>query len=226
MTYAQTFVALSTCCLAGAIGSLFQRAAAAETRGTIDNPIVDSAMTEQEAFDGLSPLCPKEIRDRQKIVTIKYYSFDKLIHQGQLVIDRDLVADIKQVFDVALKTKFPIHEMIPISHKQFRKDGVWDDHLSMAANNTSAFNYRNVAGTTRLSNHAYGRAIDINTVQNPFIEGEHVSPPGAKYDLQAPGTCTPDSPVTKAFLDRGWTWGGNWHDMKDYQHFEKPTKKK
>jgi peptidoglycan LD-endopeptidase CwlK len=194
--------------------------------GTSKHPIVDSRMTEKEAFDGLDPKCPAEIRKRQKVVKLKYYSSDGKIHQGQLVIDGELKNDIKKVFALALKERFPIYSVIPISDERFRKDDNWDDELSMEANNASAFNYREITGGGRLSNHAYGRAIDINTFQNPYIKGSIVLPHGAKYDPSIAGTFTSDHPIVRAFLRLGWDWGGNWTSPKDYQHFEKPMKKK
>jgi peptidoglycan L-alanyl-D-glutamate endopeptidase CwlK len=199
-------------------------------KGTLDNPIIDSQMSDREAFDGLPDckpgtpknLCPEEIRKRQRIVTVKYYSSDALIHQGQLVIDKDLVDDIEKVFKLALEEKFPIKSVIPMSHKDFRKDGRWDDNLSMEANNTSAFNYRLTTGGGSLSKHATGRAFDINTRQNPYIKGSTILPKNGKYDPSDPGTLTADHPNVKLFLKLGWTWGGNWASLKDYQHFEKP----
>lgn len=196
-----------------------------ENRGTFKHPIIDSRMSEKDVFDGLSPDCPPEIRRRQKIVRLKYYSFDGKIHQGQLVIDKDLAGDIKIVFKLALKEKFPINSVIPIAAARFRKNGRWDDDLSMIANNTSAFNYREKTGGGSLSNHAYGRAVDINTVQNPYLKGTILLPPNAVYDENAAGTLTKDSPMVKKFIELGWTWGGNWTDRKDYQHFEKIFKK-
>jgi peptidoglycan LD-endopeptidase CwlK len=194
--------------------------------GTSKHPIVDSRMTAKEAFEGLDPKCPAGIRKRQTVVKLKYYSSDGKIHQGQLVIDADLKSDTKKVFALALKERFPIYSVIPISDKRFRKDGRWDDELSMEANNTSAFNYREITGGGRLSNHAYGRAIDINTLQNPYIKGDIVLPHGAKYDPSIAGTFASDHPIVRAFLQLGWDWGGNWTSPKDYQHFEKPLKKK
>lgn len=189
-----------------------------------DKPVVDSRMSKEEAFEGLDPKCPPEIRDRQRVVKLKYYSFDGRIHQGQLVIDKDLVKDIKRVFKFALQEKFPIYSVIPISDKRFRKNGRWDDDLSMIANNTSAFNYRVKTGGTELSNHAYGRAIDINTVQNPYVKGALILPPNGSYNPSAPGTFTANHPIVKMFLALGWSWGGNWTSPIDYQHFEKPLK--
>lgn len=195
-----------------------------ENRGTSARPIIDSRMSKTEAFDGLSPECPPEIRRRQKIVKLKYYSFDGKVHQGQLVIDKDLVKDIRIIFRHALKERFPINSVIPISAAPFRKNGRWDDDLSMIANNSSAFNYREKTGGGSLSNHAYGRAVDINTVQNPYLKGAILLPPNGNYDENAAGTLTKDSPIVKKFIELGWNWGGNWTDRKDYQHFEKPLK--
>ena len=193
--------------------------------GTKKHRIIDSNMTGKEAFDGLDSKCPGEIRKRQRLITVEYYSMDKQIHQGQLVVDRDLKDDIKKVFALALKERFPIYSVIPISETRFRKDNRWDDELSMEANNTSAFNYREITGGGRLSNHAYGRAIDINTFLNPYIKGDTVLPHGAKYDADVVGTFTSDNPIVREFIRLGWSWGGNWTNPKDYQHFEKPLKK-
>jgi peptidoglycan L-alanyl-D-glutamate endopeptidase CwlK len=192
--------------------------------GTSKHPIIDSRMTESEVFDGLDPKCPEEIRKRQRIVKVKYYSSDGKIHQGQLVIDASLKDDIKKVFALVLKERILIYSVIPISDKRFRKNGRWDDELSMEANNTSAFNYREITGGGRLSNHATGKAIDINPFQNPYIKNDLVLPHGAKYDPSIAGTLTSDHPIVRAFLELGWVWGGNWTSPKDYQHFEKPLK--
>lgn len=193
--------------------------------GTLKHPVVDSRMTEKEAFDGLDPKCPEEIRKRQRLVTVEYYSMDGLVHQGQLVLDKDLVSDVKKVFALALKERFPVRSVIPISDRRFRKGGRWDDELSMEADNTSAFNYREVTGGGRLSNHAYGRAVDINTFENPYIKGDTVLPHGAQYDPKVAGTFTADNPIVREFLRLGWAWGGDWTSPRDYQHFEKPAKK-
>ena len=187
--------------------------------GSLENPIVDSDISLSEALRKGGPV---KFKKRQRLVEILYYSFDGKIHKGQLVIDARLVADIREVFRVALESKFPITSVIPISHDRFFKDGKWnEDDQSMLSNNTSAFNYRTVTGGKKLSKHAYGFAIDINPVQNPYIKGNVVLPPGAVYDTSKPGTLDADCPVVKTFLSLGWTWGGSWKSLKDYQHFEK-----
>ncbi|MDD3345158.1 MAG: M15 family metallopeptidase [Candidatus Omnitrophica bacterium] len=187
--------------------------------GSMQNPIVDSDSTLEEA---LRKYAPFEFKRRQRLVEVLYYSFDGKIHKGQLVIDERLVGDIREVFRVALEDKFPIQSVIPISNSKFYKDGEWNgDDQSMLANNTSAFNYRKVTGGKKLSKHSYGFAIDINPVQNPYIKKDIVLPPGAVYDPFVPGTLTSDCALVLAFTRLGWTWGGRWSSLKDYQHFEK-----
>ena len=193
-----------------------------DASGTAEDPIIDSKVTEEEAFCGVDQNCPGDILERQKVIDLLYHGFDGKVHKGQLIIDRELEKDIREIFGIALKLQYPVSSVIPISHPKFRKDGRWDDELSMAANNTSAFNYRRIEGTSKLSQHAYGRAIDLNPLQNPLIRGQLVRPRGAKYDLTASETLTPDHPIVKAFIRRGWDWGGNWKSLKDFQHFEKP----
>jgi hypothetical protein len=78
-----------------------------------------------------------------------------------------------------------------------------------------------VTGGRYLSKHAYGFAIDINPVQNPYIKGNIILPPNAVYDTNKSGTLAYYSPVVKTFIRLGWTWGGNWEFLRDYQHFEK-----
>jgi poly-gamma-glutamate synthesis protein (capsule biosynthesis protein) len=105
-----------------------------------------------------------------------------------------------------------------------------NDTASMAANNTSAFNCRPVEGTTRLSAHASGLAIDINPVQNPWVKGNEVDPvAGRPFDTvpkrQAaqnrgqPGIILGGGAAVATFKRNGWTWGGDWRSEKDYQHF-------
>lgn len=190
--------------------------------GTTNNPVVDSNMNYEEAvLKNLAESCPDKIIGNQALVPVLYYSFDDKLHKGQVVIDKRLTKDIEKVFELILKIKFPIESVIPISHRKFLIDGKWDDELSMQANNTSAFNYRRIVGTTKLSNHAYGFAIDINPRLNPyFIEGV-AQPKGATYDEAESGTITSNHPIVARFKELGWGWGGEWDEPIDYQHFEK-----
>lgn len=187
--------------------------------GTLCNPIIDSNISLAEALRKYAPVA---LKNRQRLVDVLYYSFDGRVHQGQLVIDYRLVRDIQQVFKVALETKFPIKSVIPVSHSLFYRDGSYNsDGQSMLSNNTSGFNYRKVTGGKGLSMHAYGFALDINPVQNPYIKGRVVLPRGAVYNPAKPGTLTRTCPLVRTFIRLGWTWGGNWKSLKDYQHFEK-----
>ncbi|MEK7589592.1 MAG: M15 family metallopeptidase [Patescibacteria group bacterium] len=181
-------------------------------------PIIDSSMTREEAIlSNLSTDCPNSIIENQAVLNVVYLGFDSKLHQGQVVIDKTLASDISQIFDLALKIQFPFERVIPISQADF----LWNDELSMSANNTSAFNYRVKTGKAELSMHARGRAIDINPRVNPYIHGAIVQPAGATYDSAKPGTLTMKHPIVQKFKELGWTWGGTWESLKDYQHFEK-----
>jgi hypothetical protein len=99
-----------------------------------------------------------------------------------------------------------------------------DDDRSMAANNTSAFNCRRVSGSSSWSEHAFGRAIDINPVRNPYVtRGGRVSPPAGRAYVnragRAAGMIYAGDVVVRAFAAAGWRWGGHWSSSRDYQHF-------
>ena len=185
--------------------------------GDINNPIIDSQMSMQEALMPNPNLeISSEIFKKQILLNVMYISFDNKYHLGQIVVDRDLELDVKELFEMMLEIKFPIFSVIPIVDKKFN----FSDTLSMDANNSSGFNPRCIAGTQRLSNHASGRAIDINPMQNPYIKGEIVEPAAAIYNTKEIGTIPADSPVVTFLKSRGWKWGGEYIELKDYQHFE------
>jgi poly-gamma-glutamate synthesis protein (capsule biosynthesis protein) len=98
-----------------------------------------------------------------------------------------------------------------------------DDARSMAANNTSAYNCRTVSGSTTWSQHAYGRALDVNPVQNPYVSGRAVEPEAGRAYVERtrvrPGMAVAGGPLVEAFAASGWGWGGAWSSSKDYQHF-------
>lgn len=152
-----------------------------------------------------------------RLVTLTYWGFDGLPRDGQLVVNRDAVRPIVRVMHVLYDARFPIRQMVLVD-----RYGA-DDDRSMAADNTSAFNCRPVEGTTRWSQHAYGRAIDINPVENPYVLGDHVSPPSgrrfADRSKHAMGMIHAGDAVVRAFASVGWRWGGYWASPKDYQHF-------
>jgi peptidoglycan L-alanyl-D-glutamate endopeptidase CwlK len=178
--------------------------------------IIDSALSFEQAIG--SQTVPEAVRADLVLMNVRYYAFDGREHQGQLLIHKDLRPEIEEIFIELAKSKFPVAKVIPLSCYGF------SDELSMEDNNTSGFNYRSIADSTKLSNHALGRAVDINPLLNPYIRNEIAEPHGAHYDPNVPGTIVADGVVVTAFKKRGWSWGGDWNSLKDYQHFEKPRK--
>lgn len=185
---------------------------------TLQRAISDSSLTVSEILkQNPRSVCPDEVTDDLRVFEVQYYSFDNRIHAGQIAAHKDLVEDIQDAFSLLLAEKFPIQSVIPISDDTYR----WDDSLSTGANNCSSFNYRYVRDTEELSNHATGRAIDINPKFNPYFPGTQVFPVGCSYDPAVRGTILSDSNLVSYFKNRGWAWGGDWTEDPDYHHFEK-----
>jgi hypothetical protein len=183
-----------------------------DRRGEI---IMDSRMSFTEAIAGTR--APERVIRELCLVDVLYYSFDAKLHQGQMIVHQSVQQDVEEVFALIRRGCFPIAKAVPIV-----KYG-WSDNTSMADNNSSAFNYRRVAGTRRLSRHAAGLAVDINPRQNPVIyRNGRVSPSGAVYQPGTKGTLSDDGPVVRAFIERGWRWGGHFESMMDAHHFQKP----
>ncbi len=176
-------------------------------------PIVDCNYTFEEAISGTE--IPKSIINQITLIEVEYYSFDNLLHKGQVLINKKVVKDIKNIFEFIKSSHFPVAKVIPVVKYS------WSDQASMIDNNTSSFNYRKVKGYKVLSPHSYGLAIDINPLQNPHIKGKTIQPVNAKYDVKALGTIIRDSKLVSEFRNMGWQWGGLWRSSKDYQHFEK-----
>jgi len=161
--------------------------------------------------------CPVPIRNL-RLVKVAFHGFDGERHLGKLVVHKDAAADMVTVFRKLWRKNFKIRKMYLVD----RYDG--SDRKSMRADNTSAFNCRTVAGTDTWSQHAYGRAIDINPVENPYVAGDgSVSPKrGTEYadrSLNRKGMIHADDSTVRAFEGVGWGWGGYWSSSKDYQHF-------
>ncbi len=163
------------------------------------------------------PGCPVSIEDL-RILRLGYWGFDGAVHEGELVVNKDVATDVVGVFRALFANRFPIRRMVPVD--AFGAD----DDRSMAANNTVAFNCRPVTGATGVwSQHAYGRAIDINPVQNPYVSGTTVAPRAGEAfldrSLAVRGMIHSGDTAVRAFEAIGWGWGGSWHSLKDYQHF-------
>jgi hypothetical protein len=163
------------------------------------------------------PVGPAELR----LVRVSYVGFDGRAHSGALVVHRAVVRDAETVFRSLYESRFPIHRMTPVS----RYGG--DDRRSMAADNTSAFNcrYAVTAGAKQWSAHAYGEAIDVNTVENPYVQGSDVTPAAGRAYLDRSryrkGMAVVHGVLVRAFASVGWLWGGRWAGTPDYQHFSR-----
>ena len=174
--------------------------------------------TTRRRMTGVSwrPGCPVGL-GKLRLLRVIHWGFDGRPHRGRLIVHRDHARALLGVMRRLHRLRFPIRRMRLVDAYGA------DDRRSMAADNTSAFNCRFVAGTGRWSEHAYGRAIDLNPIENPYVAGGHVSPPaGAPFARRAPhrrGMVHRRGPVVRAFASIGWKWAGNWSPTRDYQHF-------
>jgi hypothetical protein len=152
-------------------------------------------------------------------VTLTFWGFDHRSHTGALVVNRSVAATVVAAFRSMYLARFPIRRMQPIAAYG------GDDNASMAADNTSAYNCRLAVsnGPKSWSMHAYGEAVDINTLENPYrLDGKVLPPAGAPYMDRSnvrPGMVVAGSAPVRAFIAVGWGWGGNWSSTPDYQHF-------
>jgi hypothetical protein len=162
------------------------------------------------------PGCPVGL-DQLRLVNLTYWGFDGAAHTGQLIVNVDSVSPIVDAFRGLFQVRFPIRQMRLVD------DYGGDDERSMAADNTSAFNCRLVPGTTTWSQHAYGRAVDIDPLENPEILNGQVDPstalPWANRSRSDPAMIRAGDAAWQAFRAVGWKWGGDWVSLKDYMHF-------
>ncbi len=162
-------------------------------------------------------------REDLRYVRVLHMDADGVTHVGELVVNQAVADEVTQIFRELYDVKYPIRKMHLVD------DYEADDAASCSDDNTSAFNFRTIAGTSRLSNHAWGLAIDINTFENPYyiMSTGHLWPPEAERYLDRsvddPYVLHVGDACYEAFVSRGWTWGGDWPDTHDYQHFEKPS---
>lgn len=161
-------------------------------------------------------MAPAELRR----IELDYLGFDGAVHRGALVVHRDVVDDAVAIFADLLGMRYPVERMQTVDHYPDAQD-----EASMRDNNTSAFNCRPLPGSSAWSEHAYGRAVDLNPLVNPYLDsaGDLQPATAGRYldrtrdDL---GLLHPGDAAVIAFTSRGWTWGGDWRDPVDYQHFE------
>lgn len=183
---------------------------------------------DQEIIDRITGLSYKEGDDILPYSDLRYIrllhmDFDGLTRMGEMIVNKAIAEDVLDIFRELYKLEYPIERMLLIDEYGA------DDLKSMSDNNSSAFNYRLIEGTSRRSMHSYGLAIDINPLYNPYvrtIDGElDILPNNATdyvdRDKDNIYYIRKDDIIYNAFVSRGFTWGGEWNNSKDYQHFEK-----
>ncbi len=198
---------------------------------------------------GKSESIPKSVRKKMKgismpegarigyddlaYLTIPHYDFSGNVVVGHMVVDKDVKYDVFHIFKDLYDIKYPIERMELIDKYNDMQTEEFDslDRSSMGRNNTSCFCYRVVSGSTKLSNHARGRAIDLNPLINPWVQGSSFSPRNAgpyvdrskvfEDDVINRATVHANDEVVQIFEKYGWSWGGYWQSQQDYQHFEK-----
>ncbi len=159
-------------------------------------------------------------------VGLKYIDFDGQEQSGELICNRAVAQDMTEIFYELYRNDYRLERVRLID------EYAGDDTASMADNNTSCFNYRVVDGTTSLSKHAYGLAIDVNPYYNPYVVfhrnsdgSDYISPPGSEIyadrSQNFPYKIDENDLCYRLFTEHGFTWGGNWNSSKDYQHFQK-----
>lgn len=177
-----------------------------------DTIIIDSNLSFNEAMDGSN--APQSVTDELELIEVTYTSTDGKLHQGQILTNKKIASDLKELFRFMLEQDFVIEKAIPIVAYN------WSDSLSMADNNSYSFCYRNIT----YSKHALGLAIDINPRFNPLRwkkTNRPNEPIGAVLDTTVNGTLHPEHPVVKEFRKRGFRWGHTFSKYWDDHHFEK-----
>ena len=161
------------------------------------------------------PVAPSQLRR----IRLEYVGFDGSPHTGVIVVNAAVVGAVTGVFQTLYSERFPIRRLQPIDVYR------GSDERSMAADNTSGFNcrYAVAPGPKSWSVHAFGEAIDVNPVENPYLEGGRVRPAaGVAFIDRAnvrPGMAVRGGTLVQAFARSGWQWGGRWTSSPDYQHF-------
>lgn len=164
------------------------------------------------------PGCPVG-PDQLRRISLDYWGFDGQVHQGVIVVNASVDASVVKLFATLFAERFPLAQVVPVDAYH------GSDDAAAAADDTSGFNCRDAvtSGPPQWSVHAYGEAIDVNDVQNPYIDGSAVIPPaGAAYTNRSdvrPGMAVPGGQLVEAFAAVGWQWGGRWTATPDYQHF-------
>lgn len=162
-------------------------------------------------------------REDLRYVHVRHMGFDGEAKDGELVVNKAIADDVLAIFEELYKADYPIEKVRLVDEYDA------DDEASMSDNNSSAFNFRFISHTTRISKHGLGMAVDINTRYNPYVktvDGKLSIEPanGADYvdrSKDFPHKIDHEDLCYKLFKEHGFTWGGDWTHSKDYQHFER-----
>ena len=162
-------------------------------------------------------------REDLRYVHVRHMGFDGEVKDGELVVNKAIADDVLAIFEELYKADYPIEKVRLVDEYDA------DDEASMSDNNSSAFNFRFISHTTRISKHGLGMAVDINTRYNPYVKTVNgklsIEPAnGADYvdrSKDFPHKIDHDDLCYKLFTEHGFTWGGDWTHSKDYQHFER-----
>jgi hypothetical protein len=200
--------------MAVAVALLLAAPAAQASRSAVSVSRVTAAELRYSYRPGC-PVPPSQLR----LVHLEYWGFDGRPQRGSIVVNEVVVPAVEAVFENLYARRFPIRRMEPIDAFG------GNDNRSMAADNTSGFNcrYAVTTGPKQWSAHAYGDAIDVNPLENPYLFAGRVYPPAGKPYLDRgdvrPGMSEPGGVLNDAFAAVGWQWGGRWTGSPDYQHF-------
>lgn len=168
--------------------------------------------------------CPVGLKDL-RYLRLPYLGFDGKRHTGEMIVHKDVSDEVVRIFTTLYERGYPIRRM------QLVSDFGGNDWRSIEADNTSAFNCRRATGSKKWSRHSYGKAIDLNPIENPYIArlGRIAHRASETYRKRIRKSDTPASnavllrgdATVRLFKSYGWRWGGAWHGVKDYQHFDK-----
>ena len=168
--------------------------------------------------------CPVHWRDL-RYLRMRYIDFDGKERTGEMIVHKSVAKEVTAIFEKLYKAKYPIRQMRLVS------DFGGSDWKSIETDNTSAFNCRNATGSKKWSKHSYGRAIDLNPLENPYISrnGHIAHKASQKFRKRRHQNSSAadravllqDAPAVEIFKAHGWKWGGEWKRVKDYQHFSK-----
>ncbi|PHS37703.1 MAG: hypothetical protein COB07_10135 [Sulfurovum sp.] len=168
--------------------------------------------------------CPVSLQNL-RYLQVTHKNFSAKDQRGEIIVHKDVASEVSQIFKELYAIGYPVHKMKLVS------DYKGNDWQSIEADNTSAFNCRNATGSKKWSKHSYGKAIDINPIENPYISrtGRISHKESLQYRKRVHKKSTSEDKAlllksdkaTKIFEKHGWKWGGDWSGVKDYQHFYK-----